>query len=68
MKESGIGRENGIEALEACMFPSCALRQILTSWNADSQAKSTIVNIASSEETREMQDWFAETDEEKRYG
>ncbi|OSX59171.1 hypothetical protein POSPLADRAFT_1151107 [Postia placenta MAD-698-R-SB12] len=51
MKESGIGRENGIEALEAY-----------------SQAKSTIVNIASSEETREMQDWFAENDEEKRYG
>ncbi|PCH41451.1 aldehyde dehydrogenase [Wolfiporia cocos MD-104 SS10] len=53
MKESGIGRENGIEALEAY-----------------SQTKSTIVNIASAEETREMQDWYAEAEgaQEKRYG
>lgn len=52
MKESGIGRENGIEALEAY-----------------SQSKSTIVNIASAEETRELQDWFAEDDGTgKRYG
>ncbi|OCH92141.1 aldehyde dehydrogenase [Obba rivulosa] len=53
MKESGIGRENGIEALEAY-----------------SQSKSTIVNIASVEETRQAQDWFAEDDNtlEKRYG
>ncbi|OBZ76685.1 Betaine aldehyde dehydrogenase 1, chloroplastic, partial [Grifola frondosa] len=53
MKESGIGRENGLEALEAY-----------------SQSKSTIVNIASEEETREVQDWFAENPEEAetRYG
>ncbi|KAI0774445.1 aldehyde dehydrogenase [Fomes fomentarius] len=52
MKESGIGRENGLEALQAY-----------------TQSKSTIVNIASSEETRTQQDWFAEDDEvEKRYG
>ncbi|RPD66987.1 aldehyde dehydrogenase [Lentinus tigrinus ALCF2SS1-7] len=52
MKESGIGRENGVEALEAY-----------------SQSKSTIINIAPVEETRTVQDWFAEEDgTEKRYG
>ncbi|KAI0638355.1 aldehyde dehydrogenase [Trametes polyzona] len=52
MKESGIGRENGLEAFEAY-----------------TQSKSTIVNIASAEETRSAQDWFAEEDDtEKRYG
>jgi hypothetical protein len=51
MKESGIGRENGIEALEAY-----------------SQSKSTIVNIATAEETRRNDDWFAEADDPKRYG
>ncbi|KAI0750977.1 aldehyde dehydrogenase [Daedaleopsis nitida] len=51
MKESGIGRENGVEAFEAY-----------------SQSKSTIVNIASVEDTRAQQDWFAEDDAEKRYG
>ena len=34
----------------------------------DSQSKSTIVNIASVEETRVRQDWFAEDDEDPRYG
>ncbi|KAI9000846.1 aldehyde dehydrogenase [Trametes punicea] len=51
MKESGIGRENGIEAFEAY-----------------TQSKSTIINTASAEETRSVQDWFAEDDAEKRYG
>ncbi|KAH7930718.1 aldehyde dehydrogenase [Leucogyrophana mollusca] len=53
MKESGIGRENGIEALEAY-----------------SQSKSVVVNIASSDESRRNDDWFAESggDEAKRYG
>jgi len=51
MKESGIGRENGIEALESY-----------------SQSKSTIVNIASVEETRTTHDWFAEEVEGARYG
>ncbi|KAH9850759.1 aldehyde dehydrogenase [Lenzites betulinus] len=51
MKESGIGRENGLEAYEAY-----------------TQSKSTIVNVATAEETRKVQDWFAEEDEEKRYG
>ncbi|KAI0660816.1 aldehyde dehydrogenase [Cubamyces menziesii] len=52
MKESGIGRENGLEAFEAY-----------------TQSKSTIVNIATVQETRSVQDWFAEEDEtEKRYG
>jgi len=51
MKESGIGRENGIEALESY-----------------SQSKSTIVNIASVDETRDTQDWFAEGSEGARYG
>ncbi|KAI0747321.1 aldehyde dehydrogenase [Irpex lacteus] len=51
MKESGIGRENGLEAFEAY-----------------SQSKSTIINTASMEETRETQDWFAESSAPKRYG
>ncbi|RDB19902.1 NAD/NADP-dependent betaine aldehyde dehydrogenase [Hypsizygus marmoreus] len=54
MKESGIGRENGLEAFEAY-----------------SQSKSTIVNIATAEETRQTDDWFSdETDETagRRYG
>ncbi|PPQ65576.1 hypothetical protein CVT26_000525 [Gymnopilus dilepis] len=51
MKESGIGRENGIEAFEAY-----------------TQSKSTIVNIASAEEMKN-EDWFAEDDSApKRYG
>jgi len=51
MKESGIGRDNGLEA-----------------YLAYTQSKSTIVNIASTEETRETDDWFAETEESRRYG
>jgi hypothetical protein len=35
---------------------------------SDTQSKSTIVNIASAEETRKNDDWFAETDEARRYG
>lgn len=35
----------------------------------DTQSKSTIVNIASAEDTRNAQDWFADEDDaEKRYG
>ena len=34
----------------------------------DSQSKSTIVNIASVEETRAAHDWFAEEAEDARYG
>jgi len=53
MKESGVGRENGIEAFEAY-----------------SQSKSTIVNVAKMEESRISDDWFADTSTfgEKRYG
>ncbi|KAH9056365.1 aldehyde dehydrogenase domain-containing protein [Lactarius vividus] len=51
MKESGIGRENGIEAFEAY-----------------SQSKSTIVNTAPVEETREHDDWFGGEVENQRYG
>jgi len=51
MKESGIGRENGLEAFEAY-----------------TQSKSTIVNIATAEETRKNDDWFADTEEVRRYG
>ncbi|KAF5358910.1 hypothetical protein D9758_004804 [Tetrapyrgos nigripes] len=51
MKESGIGRENGLEAFEAY-----------------SQSKSTIVNIAPVEESRQSDDWFAEVAEGRRYG
>ncbi|THH09139.1 hypothetical protein EW146_g8770 [Bondarzewia mesenterica] len=51
MKESGIGRENGLEALDAY-----------------SQSKSTIVNVASAEESRQRDDWFTEGAVAKRYG
>ncbi|PPQ77404.1 hypothetical protein CVT25_010986, partial [Psilocybe cyanescens] len=52
MKESGIGRENGLEAFEAY-----------------TQSKSTIVNIASVEDTRKNDDWFASNDGlSRRYG
>ncbi|KDQ64345.1 hypothetical protein JAAARDRAFT_118482 [Jaapia argillacea MUCL 33604] len=53
MKESGIGRENGVEAFEAY-----------------SQSKSTIVNVASVEETRQNDDWFGDDGDGlvKRYG
>jgi acyl-CoA reductase-like NAD-dependent aldehyde dehydrogenase len=51
MRQSGIGRENGLEAFEAY-----------------TQSKSTIVNIAPAEENRKNDDWFAETDEVRRYG
>ncbi|KAH9943279.1 aldehyde dehydrogenase [Epithele typhae] len=50
MKESGVGRENGVEAFEAY-----------------TQSKSIIVNTAYPEESR-AGDWFAEDEEEKRYG
>jgi hypothetical protein len=35
---------------------------------SDTQSKSTIVNIASLEENRKNDDWFAGTDEARRYG
>jgi acyl-CoA reductase-like NAD-dependent aldehyde dehydrogenase len=51
MKESGIGRENGVET-----------------YHAYTQSKSTIVSIASAEETR-TDDWFAEdVNGDRRYG
>ena len=70
MKESGIGRENGVEALEACKWPFHDMLSFpLTPFSVDSQSKSTIINIAPVEETRTVQDWFAEEDDtEKRYG
>lgn len=34
----------------------------------DSQSKSTIVNIATAEETRQMDDWYAENTDGRRYG
>ncbi|KAF9058008.1 aldehyde dehydrogenase domain-containing protein [Panaeolus papilionaceus] len=51
MKESGIGRENGIEA-----------------YNAYTQSKSTIVNTASPDETRKIDDWFSDSAQGQRYG
>ncbi|OJA19329.1 hypothetical protein AZE42_00456 [Rhizopogon vesiculosus] len=51
MKESGIGRENGLEALEAY-----------------SQSKSVIVNVAPPDESRQTDDWFADSVEQRRYG
>ncbi|KAG9087577.1 hypothetical protein FRC06_002472 [Ceratobasidium sp. 370] len=51
MKESGIGRENGVEAFESY-----------------SQSKSTIINTSTVEDMREKDDWFANSETEKRYG
>ena len=70
MKESGIGRENGIEALESCKrCPRRATRfRFMFVSILDSQSKSTIVNIASVEETRATHDWFAEDVGDARYG
>lgn len=70
MKESGIGRENGIEAFEACKFsyPIKQREKGLDYYNLDSQSKSTIVNIASPEETRKTDDWFSDVAEGRRYG
>lgn len=70
MKESGIGRENGMEAYLACTFffqKSC--HQDTYDRKTDTQSKSTIVNIASPEVMRECDDWFVDDlDEERRYG
>jgi hypothetical protein len=72
MKESGIGRENGLEAFESCTLQFAFLHNasfsLLLYHLADSQSKSTIVNIASSDETRWADDWFADGGDEKRYG
>lgn len=72
MKESGIGRENGIEAFGACRSVPELARQNIFQWltihHADSQSKSTIVNTASAEETRKHDDWFGDEVENKRYG
>lgn len=69
MKESGIGRENGLEAFEACkssgMIEKVGEIKICA---VDTQSKSTIVNVATVEETRKNDDWFADTDEARRYG
>ncbi|KAG8701514.1 hypothetical protein FRC08_004044 [Ceratobasidium sp. 394] len=51
MKESGIGRENGVQAFESY-----------------SQSKSTIINTSTVEDMREKDDWFADSESEKRYG
>ena len=70
MKESGIGRENGLEALESCKryFHSTHSLPGSSVLFPDSQSKSTVVNIASVEETRATHDWFAEDVEGPRYG
>ncbi|KAG9118431.1 hypothetical protein FRC07_007066, partial [Ceratobasidium sp. 392] len=51
MKESGIGRENGVEAFDSY-----------------TQSKSTIINTSSVKDMREKDDWFADSEVEKRYG
>lgn len=67
MKESGIGRENGIEAFESCE-PQLLDRSTIFELCVDSQSKSTIVNIATAEETRQADDWFGEEPNGRRYG
>ena len=69
MKESGIGRENGIEAFDACKSsPTNQQKKWPLIFFLDSQSKSTIVNIASPEETRQADDWFSDVVESRRYG
>ena len=71
MKESGIGRENGIEAFEACKSPipsNNKKKKKALIFYIDSQSKSTIVNIASPEEIRQTDDWFSDVVEGRRYG
>lgn len=68
MKESGIGRENGVEAFESCGAISKETISFPLTLDPDSQSKSVIVNIASSTETRQTDDWFAEDAEGRRYG
>lgn len=71
MKESGIGRENGIEALHACEFTrylSLGLQESNVDDRTDSQSKSTIVNINTPKTTRSQDDWFAEEEGDRRYG
>ncbi|KAH9984124.1 aldehyde dehydrogenase domain-containing protein [Russula vinacea] len=64
MKESGIGRENGVEPskhVRSCLISrSHALRRLAS--------KSTIVNIAPAKETREHDDWFGDEADNKRTG
>ncbi len=73
MKESGIGRENGVEAFEACKFVPEPVEWMLfglrgRTRHTDSQSKSTIVNVAPTKETLEHDDWFGDEAENKRYG
>lgn len=70
MKESGIGRENGIEAMDACGFQSASSLSLylFDHCSLDSQSKSTIVNVATAEENRQNDDWFADAGGQKRYG
>jgi hypothetical protein len=44
------------------------LYQTLILVSTDSQSKSTIVNIATAEEMRDSDDWFAEILDSRRYG
>ena len=73
MKESGIGRENGVEAFEACKSAPEPVELKLfglrgCTRHTDSQSKSTIVNIAPTKETLKHDDWFGDEAENKRYG
>ncbi|KAH0839852.1 aldehyde dehydrogenase domain-containing protein [Lanmaoa asiatica] len=67
MKESGIGRENGFEAFEACAYCPSESRTRLTRI-IDSQSKSVILNTATAEESRATDDWFADRGDMTRYG
>jgi hypothetical protein len=70
MKESGIGRENGVEAFESCEFRIQIRIQglIVGSCGIDTQSKSTIINTSTADDMSEKEDWFADTEGEKRYG
>ena len=67
MKDSGVGRENGIEAFESCQDIFMTALPSRTHIFVDSQSKSTIVNTSTEEEMRK-DDWFSVSDMPHRYG
>ena len=65
--KTGLRHSKHVSKLEAPTTSRGVIQ--LNPRSSDSQSKSTIVNIASTEETRATQDWFAEEPEgDVRYG
>jgi hypothetical protein len=58
----------GLKRLKHVSLLSLQTKESLNYYYLDSQSKSTIVNIASPEETRQTDDWFSDGVEGRRYG